>query len=149
MLGRWSRPGWSLCRVYACRSEVGISSGFRTALAVRCLDVPGAVLVTSGCTALTYGITMIRAGQPLASTLAVLLSGALLVVGFVVVEARFARVPLLPLGVFRVRGVAAGNVVMLLAGGQAPMWYLLTVYMQNVLHYTPLQAGAGFLPQRW
>jgi hypothetical protein len=54
----------------------------------------------------------------------------------------------MPLRLFRLRGIAAGNLVMLLAGAcfQAPMWYFLTFTMQRVLHYDALQSGLGFLP---
>ncbi|WP_116114467.1 MFS transporter [Amycolatopsis ruanii] len=112
------------------------------------LDVTGAVLATAGLGALTYGIGEARThgwGAPVPST--ALAAGAVAILVFVVVEARFARVPLIPLSLFRSRAIPVGNVAMLLAGACLnPMWYFLTLSMQESLHYSPLQTGLGFLP---
>ncbi|TDC54838.1 MFS transporter [Actinomadura sp. KC345] len=103
------------------------------------LDLPGAVLATAGVASLTYGIAQDWNALALAC-------GTAALAAFIVLQSR-ARTPLLPLRLFRVRTVAVGNVVMLLAGACLnPMWYFLTLSMQNVLHFGPLQTGLGFLP---
>src|SRR5690606_13764957 len=68
-------------------------------------------------------------------------------VAFVIYEARIATAPLLPLRLFRIRSISAGNLVMLLAGACfMPMWYFLSLFMQNVLDYSALKTGLAFLP---
>ncbi|MBY8887306.1 MFS transporter [Streptomyces sp. PTM05] len=113
----------------------------------RRLDVPGAVLVTSGVAALAYGI--VNSGQygwGSDRALMPLLGGAALLVAFGVVQA-LSREPLMPLGLLRVRSVSAGNAVMLVCGSAMfSMWYFMSLYMQNVLRYSPLRAGFAFLP---
>lgn len=105
----------------------------------RRLDVPGAVLATAGVAALTYGITRDWNAPALTCGIAAL-------VAFTVLQSR-SRTPLLPLRLLRIRTVAVGNVTMLLAGACLnPMWFFLTLSMQNVLHYSPLQTGLAFLP---
>lgn len=113
------------------------------------VDVPGAVLATTSLAALTYGLTQTgTSGWNNPVTLVAVPLGLLALAAFVMIETRFASAPLLPTRLLRIRAVALGNVLMLLtaAGFQIPMWYFLTLYMQNVLHYGALQAGAGFLP---
>jgi predicted MFS family arabinose efflux permease len=67
---------------------------------------------------------------------------------FVLIEARIAVAPLMPLGVFRSRSLSGANVVMLCLGGAMfAMWFFLTLYMQSVLGYSPLAAGLAFVPQ--
>ncbi|TXS29498.1 DHA2 family efflux MFS transporter permease subunit [Streptomyces sp. ms191] len=118
----------------------------RTA-AGRRLDLPGAVLVTGGLAAVAYGIVQTEeAGWGSRSTLVPLLGGLALLAVFVVVEARTA-VPLMPLRLFRSRAVSAANVAILLCGSTSfSMWFFMTVYAQNVLGYTPLEAGLALVP---
>ena len=75
------------------------------------------------------------------------LTGAfLLLAGFVLNEQRSSN-PLVPLSIFRVRGLAAADVTQLIAlAGFLSMFFFLTLYMQNVLGYSPLQTGAAYLP---
>ncbi len=119
----------------------------RAATARRRLDVPGALLVTGGVAALAYGI--VRSGQygwGSVAGLGPLLGGVAVLGVFGLVETR-TRVPLMPLSLFRVRSVSGGNAVMLVCGATMfCMWYFMSLYMQNVLHYSPLRAGLGFLP---
>ncbi|MGI5158694.1 MFS transporter [Microbispora sp. CA-102843] len=67
---------------------------------------------------------------------------------FVAVEARWAREPLVPPRLFRSRAIWLGNLEMLLAGAafQIPMWYFLTLYLQQVLGLDALRTGLAFLP---
>ncbi|MFC4373225.1 MFS transporter [Nocardia halotolerans] len=112
------------------------------------LDVPGALLATSGLAALAYGVgEAATRGWSALVTLAAITTGTGLLMTFVAVEARYARMPLIPLSLLRIRSVAVGNVAMLLAGACLnPMWFFLTLSMQHVLGYTPLQTGLAFLP---
>ncbi|MEU2544653.1 MFS transporter [Streptomyces roseolus] len=118
----------------------------RTA-AGRRLDLPGAVLVTGGLATLAYGIVQTEmAGWTSAATLLPLLGGLALLAVFVAVEKR-AKEPLVPLGIFRNRAVSAANTGIMLCGASSfAMWFFMTVYAQNVLGYTPLQAGLALVP---
>ncbi|MEU6986279.1 MFS transporter [Streptomyces sp. NPDC046324] len=113
----------------------------------RRIDLPGAVLVTGGLASVAYGIVQTEeVGWGAPATLVPLLGGLALLAAFVAVEARTAA-PLMPLKVFRSRAVSAANVAILLAGSTSfAMWFFMTVYAQNVLGYTPLQAGLALVP---
>lgn len=101
------------------------------------LDAAGAVLATAGLGSLAFGITRAASsGWSSTATVAGVVIGVLLLVAFVVVEARWAVAPLIPLQLFAIRSVSAGNLTMLLAGACLnPMWFFLTLSMQNVLGY--------------
>ncbi|WP_374207697.1 MFS transporter [Streptomyces sp. XM4193] len=113
----------------------------------RRLDFPGALLVTVGLGATAYGVVETETvgwGSPQA--LGPLALGLLLLGLFVLVESK-VRAPLVPLGVFRSGSVSASNVAMLVNGAAMfSMWFFLTLYMQNVLDYSPVQAGLGLVP---
>lgn len=112
------------------------------------LDIPGAVLATLGVTALVYSVNQAGAhGWSATTTLTSLTVGLLALAAFAITETRYAAAPLTPPRLVRLRPVWAGNVVMLLAGSCfIPMWYFLSLYMQDVLHYGALICGIGFLP---
>ncbi len=111
------------------------------------LDLPGALLVTGGLVSFVYGLSEAATkGWSSASTLAAVSLGAVLLVGFVAVEATTAD-PLLPLGIpgDRNRGgasLAIGLSVVALYG----LFLLLTYDFQVVLGYSPAKAGLSFLP---
>ncbi|MGY1433871.1 MFS transporter [Streptomyces reniochalinae] len=113
----------------------------------RGLDLPGAALVTVGVAALAYGVGQTESHSwTAAGVVAPLAGGLLALAAFVAVEARSAA-PLVPLRLVRLRAVAAGNVVTLVAmTGAFAMWYFLSLYMQNVLGYSAIRAGLCFLP---
>ncbi|NBM20406.1 MFS transporter [Streptomyces sp. GC420] len=113
----------------------------------RRLDLPGAVLVTAGLAVLAYGIVQTEAeGWVSAPALAPLGAGVLLLAAFLVVEAR-TKAPLMPLKVFRTRAVWAANTGMFVCGSAMfCMWFFMTVYAQNVLGYSPLDAGLALVP---
>jgi EmrB/QacA subfamily drug resistance transporter len=111
------------------------------------LDLPGAVLVTGGVGLLAFGIGRTEHhGWTSADSLVPLLAGLVLLALFVAVEARTAQ-PLVQLRLFRLRSVAVGNLATLVStmAGFA-LWYFLSLYMQNVLHYSAVRTGASFLP---
>jgi EmrB/QacA subfamily drug resistance transporter len=111
-------------------------------------DVAGAVMVTGGLLALTYATTLVPAhGWTAAPTLGLLLVAAVLLAGFVVVEARH-RVPLVPLGIFRRRSLTGAVAVGLLVGAGliATPIFFLTLYLQQILGFSAVQAGLASLP---
>lgn len=111
------------------------------------IDLLGALLVTAGLASVAYGIVQTEeSGWTAAATLVPLLGGLALLGLFVLVEHRTAK-PLMPLRVLGARAVAAANVAMLVIGSATfSMWYFMTVYAQNVLDYSALQAGLALLP---
>ncbi|MDZ7915134.1 MAG: MFS transporter [Rhodococcus sp. (in: high G+C Gram-positive bacteria)] len=112
------------------------------------LDFAGAILATGGLGALAYGIAQAAdGGWSTRPTIVGVVIGVSLLAAFVVVEKWVSSSPLIPLHIFRNRAVSVGNVVMLLAGACLnPMWYFLTLSMQNLLGYSPVQTGLAFLP---
>lgn len=151
-----SGPGWPW--VFWLNVPVGV-----TVIVVSCrvlprdrrsdgdLDVLGAVTATAGFVVLAYGV--VRAGEGgllTVPTLTACLTAALLIGAFLLVEhraARAGRTPLVRLGIFRHRALAVANLLALPVGA-APLvtTFFLSLYMQNVLFYAPLQAGLSFLP---
>ncbi|MFF5724113.1 MFS transporter [[Kitasatospora] papulosa] len=113
----------------------------------RRLDISGTVLVTAGVAALAYGITMSEShGGTSGHTLLPVVLGLLALVLFIRVESRTAE-PLVPLGLFRLRSVSVANMVLFAVGAATfAIWYFLSLYMQNVLHYSPVRTGLCFLP---
>jgi EmrB/QacA subfamily drug resistance transporter len=110
-------------------------------------DVPGAVLVTAGMLLLVYALVKAPdVGWRNQHTIGELGTAAALLVAFVVVERRTRR-PLFPFAILRVRGLAAADATQLIAfAGFLSVFFFLTLYMQNVLGYTPIQSGSAYLP---
>src|SRR6476661_8673730 len=111
------------------------------------VDVAGAVTVTAGLLVLVYDIVKAQqygwtSGRTLGlGALALLLLGA-----FVVIESR-SRAPLIRLDIFRIRSLTASNTAMLFVmSGLFAMFYFASLYVQDVLGYSPLKAGLAFLP---
>ena len=79
-------------------------------------------------------------------TLAGLGGAVVLLAAFVANELRVAN-SLVPLSIFRVKGVAAADATQMVAlAGFLPMFFFLTLYMQTVLDYSPIQTGIAYLP---
>ncbi len=112
------------------------------------LDVGGSLAVTVGLVALVYAIVNTdQVPWTATSTLLVLAAAVVLLAGFVVVEWRSDQ-PLVPLRLFRSRALAGANAVMVCFGAAMfAMWFFLTLYLQQVLGYSPLATGLAFLPQ--
>jgi EmrB/QacA subfamily drug resistance transporter len=110
-------------------------------------DLRGAILGTGGMLLLVFALVEAPdQGWGALSTVAELTGALALLAAFVVNEQRSGN-PLLPLSIFRVRGLAAANATQLVAfAGLLSMFFFLTLYMQNVLGYSPIQAGAAYLP---
>jgi EmrB/QacA subfamily drug resistance transporter len=113
------------------------------------LDVLGALSVTGALVAFVYAIAGTDTHPWLSSATVVPLAIAAVLLGtFVGVETRLTTQPLVPFRLFRSRGVTGANLSMLLVGGSMfSMWLFLSLYMQDVLRFSPLVTGVGFLPQ--
>jgi predicted MFS family arabinose efflux permease len=120
----------------------------RVSSANRHFDASGALLVTGALTALVYGIVRTDTlGWGAAGVLGPLALGVALLAAFVFVEGTVAREPLMPLRVFGMARLRAANlIVFLLYAAVFAIWFFLSLYLQQVLHYDPLQTGLRFLP---
>ncbi len=120
----------------------------RSQAAGRHFDWLGAVLVTLGMTALTYGIvTSDRLGWASPGVLGPLAAGSLLLAAFAAHEGWIAREPLMPLALFRLRSLQAANlVIFLLYAAIFAFWFFQSLYMQGTLHYSALHTGLAFVP---
>jgi len=111
------------------------------------IDIGGALLMTTGFASLVYGAT--QAGQVGVQAVAVVVPlglGMLLLVAFILLERRIA-VPLVRLSIFRIRPLTGANLLSLLFPGLfGATLFLLTLYMQQRLRFSPLQTGLALLP---
>jgi EmrB/QacA subfamily drug resistance transporter len=110
-------------------------------------DFPGALTVTGGMTLLVYGLNRAATyGWSNTTTLAALVGAALLLASFILIEIRSEQ-PLMPLRIFLQRN-RSGAYGLSLAIGLAlfGMFFFLTLFVQNILGYSPIRAGLAFLP---
>ena len=119
----------------------------RGTLGTRHFDVAGAAAITAGLMLLVYAMTRASAqGWGSANTVGLLVASGLLIGSFFVIEQR-SKFPLLPLRILRLRTLAASNVSGLIAGTViVSQFLLLTLYMQEVLHYSPITTGVVYIP---
>ncbi len=117
----------------------------RAEVAHRHFDVPGAVSITAGLMLLVYATTRATTdGWGSTSTLALFGGSLALVLAFAAIELR-SRSPLLPLRIFRSRTLTAANVAMAIVGAVAfSEFFLLTLYLQDVLRYSAVESGVAF-----
>jgi EmrB/QacA subfamily drug resistance transporter len=110
-------------------------------------DVVGSVLVTAGMLLLVFALIKAPAqGWDSVRTIGELTGAAVLLLAFLAHE-RSTRDPLVPLSVFRIRGIAAADVTQLVAiAGLLAMFFFLTLYMQLVLGWSPMRTGLAYLP---
>jgi MFS family permease len=118
----------------------------RADLPHRHFDFAGAASVTGGLMLLVYAMTRATSdGWSSATTLGLLSGAAALVLAFVAIELRSPS-PLLPLRIFRSRTLSAANGAMAIVGSVAfSEFFLLTLYLQNVLHYSAVESGLAFV----
>ena len=111
------------------------------------IDVPGSLLAVGGLVGIVYGFSQAAAdGWGSASVVGPIAAGAVLLAAFTVVERRVAH-PLVPLGIIADRTRGTAYLGALISGiGLIGMFLLVTFYLQNVLGFSPLQAGLAFLP---
>jgi EmrB/QacA subfamily drug resistance transporter len=109
-------------------------------------DFAGAGAITGGLMVLVYAMTRAtQHGWGTGETIGLLVAAAALVGAFFVIEAR-SQAPLLPLRIFRLRTLSGSNLSGLLMGGAIfSQFFLLTLYMQQVLHYSALKTGVAYI----
>jgi EmrB/QacA subfamily drug resistance transporter len=109
-------------------------------------DTAGAVTVTGSLMLLVFGLTQsTNAGWASFQTISVLAASAVLMAAFLVIESR-SRSPLVPLGFFRRRTPAGANLIGLGLGTTVfGMFFLLSLYMQQVLGFSAMKTGLGYL----
>jgi EmrB/QacA subfamily drug resistance transporter len=148
-------PGWRW--VFFVNVPVGILTALlaarllaesRDADSARSFDLPGAFSVTAGLVLLVYALVNTNQyGWSSARTIGELIAAGVLLLLFVAIEGRFAAHPLVPLQIFRSRTLSGANLVMLLLGLSIyAAIYFLTLYMQQVLGFSPLRTGVAYLP---
>jgi EmrB/QacA subfamily drug resistance transporter len=117
----------------------------RAELAHRHFDVAGAVSITGGLMLLVYALTRATSdGWGTPSTIGLIAASVVLVLAFVAIELR-SKAPLLPMRLFRLRTLTAANVTMVVVGSVTfSEFFLLTLYLQDVLHYSAIQSGVAF-----
>jgi EmrB/QacA subfamily drug resistance transporter len=110
-------------------------------------DLPGAVTVTAGLALLVYAVVdAVNSGWGSTTTLLRLAGAAILLIAFLAIELR-QRHPLMPFSIFRLRTLRGANIVGLLIGMSLfSMFFFISLYLQNVLHYSPIRAGLSYLP---
>jgi EmrB/QacA subfamily drug resistance transporter len=118
----------------------------RADLTHRHFDVPGAITITTGLMLLVYATTRATSdGWVAVSTIGLFAAAVAFILAFVVIELR-ARSPLLPLRIFRLRSLTAANATMAIVGAATfAEFFLLTLYLQDVLRYSAMQTGAAFV----
>jgi EmrB/QacA subfamily drug resistance transporter len=147
-------PGWRwvlFVNVPICAATfvaaLGLLAPERRRAALAHFDLRGAVLATGGMLLLVYALVKAPdVGWGATRTIGELAAAALTLAVFVVNERR-VRNPLAPLSILRVKGLAAADATQLLIGaGLIAMFFFLTLYMQTVLRFSPVQSGAAYLP---
>jgi EmrB/QacA subfamily drug resistance transporter len=110
-------------------------------------DLPGAVTVTAGLSLLVYAVVdAVNSGWGSTATLLRLAGAVALLVAFLVIELR-QRYPLMPFSIFRLRTLRGANIVGLLIGMSLfSMFFFISLYLQDVLHYSPIKTGVAYLP---
>jgi EmrB/QacA subfamily drug resistance transporter len=146
-------PGWRwvfivnlpVC-VLVLLSAVRLLPDDRRKASLRDFDFAGALLVTAGMLLLVYALVKAPDVGWGATPTIVELAGAVgFLVAFVVTE-QVQRNPVIPFSIFRLPGLAAADATQVVAyAGFLSEFFFLTLYMQNVLHFSPLGAGAAYL----
>jgi EmrB/QacA subfamily drug resistance transporter len=148
-----SGPGWEW--VFFINVPIGIAAGAASLRFIAThrapqrppLDSLGALTATAGVGLLIFAIVRTeQEGWGSTATLGCLAGALALLAAFLAIEARH-RAPLVPLGVFRLRNLSGGNAVSLLLGGVLiSTFFFVTLYMQQVLGYSPIETGVAYLP---
>lgn len=112
------------------------------------MDIAGATLVTGGLVVLVYALVDAeRAGWGSGQTIGLIALSVALLIAFLVVEGKLVKHPVMPLGIFRNRNVASADAVALLVGASLfSMFFFISLYLQQVLGFSALDAGLAYLP---
>ena len=148
-------PGWRwvffvnppICVLVAVGAFALLARDRRAGTEATAFDSQGAVLVTGSMLLLVY--SLVRApivGWGSIQTVMTLMGSAILMVTFALNELRTPN-PLVPFAILRVKGLVAADLTQLIAfTGFFSMFFFATLYMQEILHYSSLQAGSAYLP---
>lgn len=111
------------------------------------LDLPGAVLATSGLMVLVYGLVKAPTwGWLDTKSIAFLGTSLVLLTMFVINELR-SKQPLMPMSILRIRNLRGANMTQLpITAGMFSMFFFLSLYVQTILDYSPIRTGLAFLP---
>jgi EmrB/QacA subfamily drug resistance transporter len=125
----------------------GLIPESRSESATRHFDTAGAVTVTAGLSVLVYAIVDAEsAGWGSGQTIGLLALSVALLAAFYVIERR-SKAPLVPFSIFRKRTLTGANAVGLMVGASLfSMFFFITLYMQQVLDYSAIEAGLAYLP---
>jgi EmrB/QacA subfamily drug resistance transporter len=125
----------------------GLIPESRSESATRHFDAAGAVTITGGLSVLAYALLdASSAGWGSTKIVALLALSVVLIGSFIFIELR-SKAPLVPFRIFRLRTLTGANVVGLLLGASLfSMFFFISLYMQQVLHYSAIHAGLSYLP---
>ena len=125
----------------------GLIPESRSESATRHFDAAGAVTITAGLSVLAYALLdAATAGWGSTKIVSLLAVAVALIGAFVAIELR-SKAPLVPFRIFRLRTLTGANVVGVLLGASLfSMFYFISLYMQQVLGYSPIHAGLSYLP---
>src|SRR5215472_15353903 len=147
-------PGWRwVFFVNVPVTVIVITAAFRLLagdtrrIQIRNFDAAGAILSSAGMLTLVYALVNAPStGWGSARTITELAAAGVLLAAFVVTEQRH-RNPLVPLTIFKIKGLGAADATQVIAqAGFYSMFFFLTLNMQNILHYSPIAAGAAYVP---
>jgi EmrB/QacA subfamily drug resistance transporter len=125
----------------------GLIPESRSESETRHFDAAGAVTVTAGLSVLAYAVLdASSAGWGSSKIIGLLATSVVLIAAFVAIELR-SKAPLIPFRIFRIRTLTGANVVGILLGASLfSMFFFISLYMQQVLGYSPIHAGLSYLP---
>ena len=115
--------------------------------AAHSFDIAGAIAVTGGLALLVYAVVdAVNVGWGATRTIVCLAIAAAALVAFIVIELR-QHDPLMPFSIFRLRTLRGANVTsLLIAMALFSMFFFISLYVQDVMHYSPIKTGIAYLP---
>ncbi len=111
------------------------------------LDLPGAILVTTGLVTFVFAVSQAPIwGWMSAATIGTIIVSLLLIIAFIFNESK-SPYPLMPLSIFKIRNIVGANLIIApVAAGMFGMFFLISLYIQSILHFPPALTGLCFLP---
>lgn len=110
------------------------------------LDLPGAVLATGGLISLVYGLVKAPTNGWTSTTSLIFFGIAIVALATFIWNERRVKHPLVPLGIFRIRNLSGADLMMFcMAAGLFSIFFFTTLYMQEILGYSPVKTGFSFL----
>ena len=147
-------PGWRW--IFFINVPIGVAAALLAPLIVpesrdttrrRSFDTAGAIVLTAGLVLLIYTLGQtVNWGWGSALTIGCLVAVAVLLTAFVMIERR-AKAPLVPLSIFKLRALRTANMTaMFMLGTLVTLFFFASLYMQQVLNYSPLETGLAYVP---